>query len=858
MNLRRAAFVLALLGSASFAAVLASSSRVPDGGPRVRSAPGPTASAPSARDDRAETVERYLRALAAFRAGEDSAETLLIASAKRLAGRYGRRDALDVARYYRTLGPEERVAGVALERRFDALRDEAVRLDENERAIGADREALLAQLEADLAAFLAEAFRAADITPAARCSSLLARLTVRRVERFAWTAREDEDDLLERAHVLATDACDRFERAGQRTPRLEPIWVLARVALLRGDGAEAGHRFEDLADLAVEVERPAWRERALLGSIGVARARGADFAVDEALRSLAAFRDPATCWALAREAAVQRLSHDEPERALEILDACPPSDEDAEIDLAVATEEWRALVIASELRAGHVEAAGAALVETSAPPGTTAGEVTELAEVALLLDLGEPRRALERLDGRDRDPRTSELGRVEALVLRGRALIELGRADAAITPLERAFAEGRRRDRERNLATARGSDDGALRDASAVGEWLGLSTVEALARAHVLRGDALRAGAVIEAAHAACSIEIAAGRLVALAERTTLGATTWIVGADGTTAVHVAPDGRAIGTSIPLGRREIGRAVGRLRDALTETRATGGADRSLGLRREIAEALLPEAVRRELEHAQVTPEGGPAPTYAILPHGVLERLPFESLVAGERERALGLDVAVAVARSLRDPDDVAEPLDGRSARWTAFGAPHAAGSVALEGARRELDSLDALHPRLTAHVGRAFERDRLARALEGTDPVHVATHVVRTPGGSLAAPLALLTGGGRLLTADDVAGLAPRLPLLVLVACGSADGPVLDGLGARGVAQAALDAGTRAAVVTLWPITDEHGRTASVALHAALLTGASPAEAVRRARATLKRTGAPPSEWASYRLLGLP
>ena len=136
--------------------------------------------------------------------------------------------------------------------------------------------------------------------------------------------------------------------------------------------------------------------------------------------------------------------------------------------------------------------------------------------------------------------------------------------------------------------------------------------------------------------------------------------------------------------------------------------------------------------------------------------------------------------------------------------------------------------------------------------------MHVATHVVRTPGGSLAAPLALLTGGGRLLTADDVAGLAPRLPLLVLVACGSADGPVLDGLGARGVAQAALDAGTRAAVVTLWPITDEHGRTASVALHAALLTGASPAAAVRRARAPLKRTGAPPSEWASYRLLGLP
>ncbi|MEM9379959.1 MAG: CHAT domain-containing protein, partial [Planctomycetota bacterium] len=666
-------------------------------------------------------------------------------------------------------------------------------------------------------------------------------------------------ELLERARALASDACARFELAGQRTPRLEPLWTLARVALLRGDGEDARLWFEDLEDLAVATERPSWRERALLGSIGVARARGADFEVDRALRSLATFRDPGTCWALAREAAVQRLSEDEPERALELLDACPPSDDDPEIDARTAAEEWRALRIAAELRAGNVEAAGAALVETSAAPGTTAGEVTELAEVALLLDLGEPRRALARLDARRRGSgaasQRSDLGRTEALVLRGRALIALGRLDAAVAPLERAFEEGRRRDRERNLATA-----GALRDASAVGEWLGLSAVEALAGAHVLRGDPLRAGAAIEAAHAACSIEVAAERLVSLAGGTALGATTWIVGADGTTAVHVDADGTATGASIALGRREVARAVGRLRDALTETRVTGRGDRSAALGREIAETLLPAKVRRAIAEAtRDRSQPGAAPTWAVLPHGALERMPFEALSVGARDRALGLDVAVAVVRSLREPGEIAAPLDGREARWTAFGAPDGEGFGTLVGARRELESLDALHPRLTAFVGDAFDRDRLARALSAADPVHVATHVVRAPtGASLAAPFALLTSGGRLLTANEVAGLAPRLPLLVLVACGSAEGPVVDGLGARGVAQAALDAGTRSAVVTLWPIGDAHGRTASIALHAALLAGASPAEAVRRARATLQRAGAPPSEWASYRLLGLP
>ena len=67
-----------------------------------------------------------------------------------------------------------------------------------------------------------------------------------------------------------------------------------------------------------------------------------------------------------------------------------------------------------------------------------------------------------------------------------------------------------------------------------------------------------------------------------------------------------------------------------------------------------------------------------------------------------------------------------------------------------------------------------------------------------------------------------------------------------------------LDSGTRAAVVTQWSVSDEHAGRALLAFHAALLGGADPAEALRRARAALRRSGAPPAEWAALRMLGRP
>jgi len=519
----RAAFALALLGSAALATHAPATGSPPSTGPGILEQAGS-----------ADLIARYLVALEDFRAGEESARGALTEAAEALAVAYGRPDALAVAEYYASLSSNDRRSGLALERRFDALRDEVVLLEETgagspgEPGDPDESAEPLARIRRELEVLLRSAEGVPDVTPAARTAALLARLDVRRVEVGARDPSEEAADLA-RAAALATNAVERFTLAGQRTPRLEPTWILARIALLQGDAPLAESWFETLESLAIATDRMAWRERALLGRVGLARARGAHFGVRRILERLATFRSPAECWALAREIAIQRLSEDEPDRALDMLEACPPSDFDGEIVLETALEEWRALTVAAQLRAGQVEAAEASLESATARAGTAADEVNDLARVALMLDLGRAAHALTLLEERASVPVKSELGRVEALVLRGRALIAL----AALA-----------RDVGRNLAAASPDMPGrsALRDASAVGEWLGLSAVEALARAHALSGDPLRAGAAIEAAHAACSIEEAQSRLLRVAGSARVGAVTWVVGADRTLAVHVRSD----------------------------------------------------------------------------------------------------------------------------------------------------------------------------------------------------------------------------------------------------------------------------------------------------------------------------
>ena len=728
---------------------------------------------------------QFADALERFRNGEDDARDELQMAARLLARDHDRGSAPRVVATYTAIDRDDRIAGAEYEVRVDTLRNSLHELDDERAPSGAWR-----ATEEQLRAVYAEARELADPAPAARAASLLARLAVRRAER-------DEGNAAETARAFAEDARARFALIGFELPRLEPLWVIARTSLVAGELGAAEDAYSEMEEIAHRGSRPAWRERALVGLVGIARERGDAVAVDDLLDELATFRSPAQCWALAREFAIQRLGQDDIEAARRWLEQHPPSPVDDEIDLIIAREEWEALVAAVALRTGE--------------------------------DGGS--------DAIGRVART----RVEALVEEGRTLVEEGRASAALEPLEHALALAR--DRKRSLS----NDEGAFGSASPVGEWLGLTAVETLARAHVALGAPLEAAAVIEAAHANIEPREARERVLDRARIEDRGLVTWVVGADSSLAVHVARDGSASSWPIPHGRAAMGRAIERARAELLQTRSANSRVES-ECRKQIARVVLPPSLR-----GTRTPviEGE---SVALLPHGVLERLPFAALPVGDGQ-TLGLTFALSVETELRDPDALAPAVDFQRVDWVALGAPETGAFKDLPSARRELKSLESLQPRVSIAIGSRCSGSALRTALQGSSPLHIATHVAHAPGDRLATT-GLVVSGDQIVTAREIARMRPQLPLIVLAACGSADGDAIDGLSVRGVAQATLSSGTRAAVVTLWPIADGPAGRASLAFHGALLAGARPAEALRRARVLLWRLGLPSAEWAAYRLLG--
>lgn len=823
---------------------------------------------------RAKDGAAFIQALEQFRAGDADALRELMSSASRLGHGCGRWDAADIAGFYASLSTEERAAGLAAEAELDALREDASQVDPE---LDAELERLTRRAES-------LSLRTAELrdTPVhAHVITLVARLRMRGLERSEENA--DEPGVgrkVQHTRDLAAEAVRLFEGAGQVTPTLEPHWIGARGALLAGDLGSAETSFLRVADLAGEVTRPLWRERGLLGAIGVARMRGSVFEAGLLLEDLASFRDPSTCWSLAREVAVQRITADDGDGALEWLRRFPPSADDPEVALSDAREEWRALVAAANLRIGRVDLAAEHLAPRSLAPmphqpgsnGPTPGAVdlTQLARAAVHLEAGEPALALEVLGANPLRPsgQRSKLGltQTEALVLRGRALLDLGRPAEAVSVLEEAVGQATRAaepggTREGDSSVEYGAGRQRTTSASRVGEWLGLSAVETLASAYVQLADPLEAAAVIEAAHAPtlrraeCRSEISR-----LAQSSTLGLLTWIVGADRALAVYVDRTGIAAAMSIEVGRKDLDRGATRLRNALRSASWPGEAlDASVrepwrALAHEFARALLPPEALFAIASAGATPA-----SIVLLPHGVLERVPFEALVTEPDGVPLGIRLALSVRTQLREAGFAAAPLSPSRARWTGIGAPTGPWED-LPGAREELASLASMWPRWESLSGEYATQEAAASALAGGGPVHVASHVVPieasdSVGEASVAPLAIALAGGATLSVDAIRNLGPRLPLAVLTACGSADGAAIDGLSVRGVAQAFLDSGTRSTLVTMWPIEDSAGARASLRLHAALMAGASPAEAARRAREFLMELGEPPSEWAAYRCL---
>ncbi len=806
-----------------------------------------------AQADTAVRIEELLAALEAWRGGDPSAAARLDAAAAALVREDGRRDAADVAAFYRSLDDASLRAGVEFDRRFEALRLRWVAWDTADQSGEAPPFlAFAAELEAELVELIAGSEHLRDVMPCARAEALLARLLLALLE--APERRSVDDDaaeLLSRAETLARRSERRFSSAGFATPRLEPLWLIGRLARTRGAPDEARAAFLDAAAIAEYVQRDDWRERALLGLLALERDAGDPRAVRAVIEKLARFRDPKSSWALAREHAASLLHADRAAEAAAFLLDHPPLDS-ADMGLGddvgpEAREEWLALSASAALRTGQIAAARGFAAELEG-----SSEHAILARAALDLVEGRQSQVLTRLAPLlAGEVGCSRAGETLARVQCGEALLALGRPVDAAAMLRTALDSARRWESER--ATSRGS---------VLGEWVGVHALALLARAELAAGQALTAAHVALVWQSRGLREGAAdptlAELLSDAAATSLGLATWVVGPDFSVALHVDPAGVASGEVLPLGRSAIERGVLRLRQA-TLARDSGTEQ---ALAAELARALLPRRLFEALAQRTAASSGASelaTESLTVVASGVLERLPFGLLALAGGARLADLQALSVLPGHL--PRCKAEPLERRTP-WVLAGAPcDARGAARLPAATRELSELAQLVEVERVLQGASCTPSALLRAFGGRAPVHVATHLVpsQDPVRDLHAghaPIALECSDGALLSARELAGRAPALPLVVLSACATADGEVLDGEGGLGLARTFLAHGTRGAIVTLWPIDDGAARAFALALHAELDRGATPAAATAAASRALRASGRPSRDWAAYRYSG--
>ncbi|MCA9000536.1 MAG: CHAT domain-containing protein [Planctomycetes bacterium] len=780
-------------------------------------------------------LERYGERLAALRRGDESAAEDLLRVAQRLAEQ-GRPDALEVAEFYLDLPVEARRAGWKAEQRFLGIRD-SVRDAESLR--GEDWQAVREEVEADLSEFLQDQTGKPDTAPAGRAHALLAHLAMARLDRDGSLHGEPAQRVADQAQDHAQRALDGFRNARQRTPRLEPLWILGEVHRLSGQGEAARERYLALQALADFTGRLEYKILALRGLVCLAREAGDTIGVRRWLQAWAALESPGASWELAREQALWLLGEDEAAAALEFLETCKP--ERAEQQLA-----WKALRCAALRRSGDL--AGAR--ETFESMDATSGEDTELLTLTEALQWqaeGHLARAEDLLQAENPFETWSARGRVQAWTLLGDLRLAQSQPARALRPLRRALRE------------AQGWESRRLGPGSISGEWLGLHAVVLTARAAAESGDAEMAATLLEANQARrlghALMDSSTGVLDPASLRTRLaelrqegaGVITFAFGSEYGYSVHLGPDGQSHARILPYTRRQMQLGVLRLRESIL----LGNRMRAQDLAEELSAGLAPSL------GDWLPAMSGTGARLHLLLHGPLEEWPVGLWTWNEAR--LEERVEVVCNPSLWQGPLGAPPRDWSSVAWRFLGAPDGSRYPALPAARSELEHLANGTPGSILCAALDFDEDRLREALSSGDAIHLATHLVRSNDCEDPSLLAhgLVVDGDRVVCASTIRNWEPRLPLVYLGACASGSGMRVDGEGTLGLARALQSGGTRNLVVTLWPVSDRGSAAFGKAFHDGIHLGMPPSQATGRARQILRTQGHAMRDWAAFVHLGL-
>lgn len=273
----------------------------------------------------------------------------------------------------------------------------------------------------------------------------------------------------------------------------------------------------------------------------------------------------------------------------------------------------------------------------------------------------------------------------------------------------------------------------------------------------------------------------------------------------------------------------------------------------------------------------------------VVPDGALSYLPFEALITrvGEgsaaRARYLLEDLSISYSpsagvlrelqRSRRDAQTGADLLAvaNPSFRTRAGGSHDSTRSLfsespsafaAIPFAETEVRVISRYAGEGSrVLIGSDAVEDRVKDlAGDGFSVIHFATHGIVSARRAGHAAL-LLTPGDRedgLLEADEIYRMRIPSQLVVISACETARGRLLDGEGVQSLARAFFYAGARAVVASLWKVDDIQTARLMKTFYARLADGRSEADALAEAKRELLHADphSRPRDWAAFIALG--
>jgi CHAT domain-containing protein/Tfp pilus assembly protein PilF len=258
-------------------------------------------------------------------------------------------------------------------------------------------------------------------------------------------------------------------------------------------------------------------------------------------------------------------------------------------------------------------------------------------------------------------------------------------------------------------------------------------------------------------------------------------------------------------------------ALARLAHGRGSTRGLRAARATLAASAARLDDLLLRPCREELGDRQVV----------VVPTGPLHALPWSALPSLSGR-------PLVVAPSAAWWQRVACSQDGGEGRTVFVAGP------GLEHAEAEVRQASERYPESACLTGNAVTAQAVIEAIDGAGLAHIAAHGRFRADNPLFSRLDLADGP---LTVYDLERLVQAPETLVLSACESGLSDVQPGDELMGLAAALFALGTRTVVASVAPVADDASRSLTLAFHAGLLAGSSPAEALAAAQAVVRDDG---------------